>query len=372
MFETRPSVVIAIDTAKCEIHFCAETKSEKNKYKHTIEHYNALPFVDEFFEKLAYIVKFYKDSNPKIAFDKTVLVLPNSLICTDIVSIPPVRRMLINSSLALAINSIYSNSDQLKFSSYPISQTKQTLTFGLVGIRQDIFLRIKKIFSENQINLIAVTYAANSSVNFLLSMNSKLRASSFLYMDVRMDTTEFAFVVKGQTVGFYTVDAGFEVFNDDKPLTESEILSHFHAKRLIASALEKARKIEGSDEEGSEIKIPRRRKRSENRTVDAVIRRGEKVDHAIACENFEIFKKWALSLILSNPTITQQGDFNTVYVNLPPHLNYIFDTVNDKNEEGDIKFECAVPDLAKNFAGAEHPEIYGGLFAKQFNKQNNL
>ena len=367
--KVKPSVIIYADTDNCNIHFCYEPKDHKNSYNHAVERCSAEPFSDDFFEKFASVVNLYKKSHPKVAFDKTALVLPNSVICTDIVSIPTVRRVLVNSSLALAINSIYSNSTELKFSSYLLAQNKQTMTFGLVGVRADLLNRMKKVLGGNQINLICVTYAANCNINWLLDVNNKLRTSSFLYMGIRQNRTDFVFTVKGQTSTFYSIDIGYEILTESKFLRESDVLDHYASRRLIYSALENTRRYNVNAI--AELEEPQKKKAQELSYED-IMRKMAKLNRNIACENFKIFKKWALSVIASNYDITQFGEIDTVYVNIPEIFDFVFEKINEGNEEGDIKFENILAMDPKKSISAPHSETYGGIQVKQFNRNNNL
>ena len=367
--KVKPSVIIYADTDNCNIHFCYEQKDHKNSYNHEVERCSAEPFSDDFFEKFSSVVNLYKKSHPKVAFDKTALVLPNSVICTDIVSIPTVRRVFINNSLALAINSIYSNSTELKFSSQLLSQNKQTMTFGLVGVRVDILNRMKKVLGENQINLICVTYAANCNINWLLEINNKLRNSSFLYMGIRQNRTDFVFSVKGQTSTFHSINIGYEMLTESKLLSEADVFDHYASKRLVVSALESARRFSAHNSDGIEVV---EKKKERELSYEDIMRKMEKLNRNIACENFAIFKKWALSIIASNSDITQFGKIDTVYVNLPEIFDFVFEKVNEGNVEEDIKFENILAMDPKKSISAPYSETYGGIQVKQFNKNNNL
>ena len=80
-----------------------------------------------------------------------------------------------------------------------------------------------------------------------------------------------------------------------------------------------------------------------------------------------VFVKWALSLLNDNEKILELGAPEFICVNIPDHLAFVLDVVNQHKEENGIEF-CA---LDMNDASPEvraNLELYGGLFPKAINK----
>ncbi len=409
MFRSRSSAVIAIDTAGQEIHFYTKQRGAKNAFRHDVESYSANPFDEAFFEKLAHVLKFYKEANPTAGIDHPVLVLPDHVVCTDTVTIPFVQKAKVNSSVTLAINSVYKNSDQIKFTSYPIFQNKQNLTFGLVGMRRELISRLRRVFSENQISLECISFAANTAVNGAFAVNSKLKSGTFLLMDVMENATRFSFVLKGKTIAFYSLPFGYAVLNPMLVSSEEALFDHAAADLLVLNAKERARAkqltvspelLAQTDEVGNEPQSPfmgedaaEEELEEDNApvaenvaaaiSVEVAKRAGRKLPKYLqrpvpetgegaVLENFRIFVKWALDLIRANGALLSFGAPDTVYVNMPQEYGFLYDMVNAEREENGVAFAPLVTDAERHKTALENLSLYGALYCKQYNKLNNF
>ena len=94
-------------------------------------------------------------------------------------------------------------------------------------------------------------------------------------------------------------------------------------------------------------------------------------DEEIACENFRVFVKWALTLIASNDKLTQLGKPESVYVNLPQMLSFVLDKANEEREENGVEFKLLDNgDYDANVL--VNLEMYGGFFPRAINPANRF
>ena len=139
------SMVIAIDADAENIHFYSMKDGNRSDILHGVESYRASLFSDDFYEKFNNAIKSFREKNPDVSMQKAALVLPDNVFMFDNINIPAIKKQAMNNSLNLSINSMYKNHDDLKFNNYVLTQNKQYVTFGIVGIRKEILLNLKKI-----------------------------------------------------------------------------------------------------------------------------------------------------------------------------------------------------------------------------------
>ena len=420
MFESKPSSVISINTEKNLIQFYSKSKTEKGAFVCDTETYNSGAFNDEFYEKFSRILKLYKESHPQINLDRVSLVLSNNAVCTDTVTIPVVRRTLINNSIFLAINSIYSNSEEMRFTSYLLSQSKQNLTYGIIGVRRELLSRLRRVCSENRISLSGISYSANTLVDGAFAVNPKIKNGSFILMNIGESSTDFSFVIKGKTVAFYTLPFGHSILDPNFVSSEDALFDHASADILVLNAKERARaklltmltdSVESEDDEeavtqsedGSEddtksavaestesteciesIESSPEAQLSETKATVGISRRGGKklpksmlrpipnAGEDAICENFRLFIKWALDLINSNANLLSYGTVDTVYVNMPQKYDFLYSKVNEDKENNKVTFAPLISNHDRHVSILEHLELYGAMFLKQYNKINNF
>ena len=87
-------------------------------------------------------------------------------------------------------------------------------------------------------------------------------------------------------------------------------------------------------------------------------------------ENFRVFVKWTLEFIANNAGITSLGAPEAVYVNMPREFSFLYDMVNEEEEENGIRFAPLAEE--QNELVLKNLELYGGFFAKQMNKFNSF
>ena len=401
MFESTLTNVIAIDVDNEIIHFYSTDPRDKKLIRHDVQGYRARSFDDEFFEKFSHILKLHIEHNPNEQMQKVSLVLPDTVFLTDMINIPTIQRKAMATSLAVAIQAIYKNIDEISYKTFPVAQNKQYTTYGLVGIRKDLLSRLKGVCAENHISVSNVTFFANATVNGAYAFNSKLKNDSFVLLDIKEKSAKCALVVKGKTVGSYSLPFGYSILSRSRIVSEDLLFDHSPAELLVLNAKERARAKHLTV--GEEIAAME----TEEEIADAAMQQTElesaadvedsfetvysagltkKVARKLpkfmqretpsdkdgyVYENFRIFLKWTLDFISNNATLVNLGEIDTVYVNMPPSNAFLFDMINADEEEHKVKF-LPLLDFEDQDENSQELDLFGGFYVKQFNKINNF
>lgn len=397
MFDSALSAVIAVDTDSQAIHFYADTPGKAPS--HLAANYNSQPFDDVFYQKLDRILKGYKQKNPTVSLAKVSVVLPDHVFVKDVVSVPSLGRKAMENSLNLAVGAIYKNKSDLKLQTFPLLQNKQSATFGLVGVRKELIDRISSVCNANQVGVQNVTFAANAMVNGAFTLNSKLKNGTFLLLDIKEASSRFAFVNKGRTVGSYALPFGYSMLYKTRLAAEDLLFDHAGGELLVLNAKEKAKAKQLtmmgeevlSDEDEQDFGQVTQRgetddgdlfgesaytdgKKTARKLPKFMLRETPTDRDGFVYENFRIFVKWTLDLIAGNPDITAQGAIDTVYVNMPKALNFLYDMVNAEEAENKVKFAPLLTGSSfdSSAAYARDLELFGGFYVRQYNKINNF
>lgn len=94
-------------------------------------------------------------------------------------------------------------------------------------------------------------------------------------------------------------------------------------------------------------------------------------EEEIACENFRVFIKWALTLVANNEKITDIGAPEFVCVNIPENLSFLLDYANAEKEENKLEFRRIRESAIDPSVGA-NLELYGGFFPKNIHISNKF
>lgn len=409
MFDFTLSSVISVNTDTETIHFYSMTDRHRNTIRHDIESYCAHPFDEEFFTKLQGIVKRYIEKFPQFKGQKVAIVLPDMAFLTDTVNVPIVRKHPLNNSLNLAVNSIYKNSSELEFKSFPISQSKQFATYNILGLSKTLIAKFNNLCDVNRLSVETITYAANSAVNGAIALNSKLKNGTFVLLDIKDNFARFSLVVKGRTVGYYSLPFGYSMLCGSHIVSEDLLFDHSPGELLVANAKKKARSkqpitdedplfAEGSDlhgdeygsdineEEQDELPVTLNEssvtqydakaafcpKKTARRLPRSMTRPTPGSKEGFICENFRIFVKWTLDLISNNQGIFTTGVPNTVYVNMPSEYGCVYDAVNADIKDNKVLFLPLASVADANELILKDLELFGAFYVNQYNKLNNF
>lgn len=372
--------VVSIDALSETIQF--STPNEDGSLKTTAIEYSTKVFDQEFFYRLTKMIKQQIDLDPSLDLQKISVVLPDHLFLLDMITIPVIHRKAMQHSLSLAIEAVYKNAADLNLMTYGVQQNKQTATFGLVGIRQDLLDAVRKSFSECGLTVSGITYASNATVNGAMALNSKMRSDSYLLLDIKQDCARFAFVVRGCTMGYYDLPFGYEILHSYRLVAEHMMFDHRAGELLVLNAKERARAkqltmdtLYAEVPEGEETSLEgfagSSAKKSTRKLPKFMQRPTPESEAEFMCENFRIFLKWTLELINNNRDITSLGKLDTVYVNLPKGFHFLFDRINQEQEEHEVTF-VPVTEEEDDPSITENLELYGGFMMNRYNSANNF
>lgn len=417
--------VIGIDTDREIVSLYSMDGADKNSITCLTSGFKARPFTPEFYDKLNNIIGQFREDHPNAAMQKVTVVLPDIAVLTDMVNLPIIDKKAMDSSLAASLSNLYGNSSDLKFNRVLANQTRQMATYAITAVRKDILLNIQRACSEHQLNVDLITFSASAATNAAMTLNPKLKGASFVLLDIKEEYARLVFVVKGKTLGFYTLPFGYKTLYKTRVMAEDLIFDHSSAEQLIFAAKAKAKAKNASleDEESAdvivedepeldmeeddELEFPNRRKADEEDEEDEELERelaeveAEEADaeaegdlggkkfkksarklpkfmlrptptnrEGYMYENFRLFVKWTLEFISSNPAIHTLGYPEAVYVNMPEEYNFLYEMVNLEEEDNGVRFvplfEEETDVVKKNL------ELYGGFFAKSYNGFNNF
>ena len=408
MFEKNFNSVIGIDTDKGKVHFYSSEKGNKNEISYFVGSYKAKPFSKTFYEKLSGMIEKYRESNPK-ALQKVSIVLSDSTVLTDMVNLPIIHKRAMDTSLTASLSNLYGAAD-LKYNRLLAMQSKQFATYAVTGMRKDILVKIQDVLSSNQISGGNITYASAAATNAAMMLNPKLKNTTFVLLDIKADFTRIVLVVKGRTLGFYSLPFGSNVLKNTAVEAENMLFDHPCAELLVLNAQEKARAKaltmaedfmslplteeeeaeeenpeapqdvaadddEDDDEEETEAAEPivisgKLRKKTPRKLPKYMQRPDPTTREECVYENFRVFVKWTLEFIANNTSITAIGAPETVFVNMPTEYAFLYDMVNAEAKENGVRFEPLGGEA--NELVQENLELYGGFFVGQLNKFNNF
>lgn len=381
---------ILIDTAGEEIcFFRADAEGGVTVESETL---SAAPFSEEFYERLSHILGFRRDAalaagGRRGGSEEVTLLLPDELFVTDSVSLPLVKRSLVNSSLLLAIRELYKNSEELKFSTYPLTQTKQNMTFGLLGIRRELVARLTEAFREHGFSVVAILPQSHAAVGGALALSPSLRNATFALADVAEGRTLFSLVVRGRCIATYSLPFGASAFSETAVNGEECLIDHTAAAALVARAKAAAKSrrtvtvpepevAEATDgeEEGDEgvAAMPEATgaaftvRRSSRRLPSFMLRPLPETHEGVVYENFRHFVKWALELLRANARHLHGASIDTVYVGAADSYSFVYDMVNSEGDAG-VKFAPIPGD-----AVPERLDAYGAIYGQAHVKPNNF
>jgi len=398
----------------CCISINADLKSitfysinKKNKQDVIIEHetYKAKAFEEDFYEMLKNSVGLrFKTAGRS---GRVVLILPDALFLTDNIKIPIIQKKAMANSLSLAISALYNNSRDIKYSTTLLTRDKKTATYGIVGVRKQIIAKMTDAIERAGASVYGITFRANSCVNGAIALNSKLKTSNFVLVDIKQDYTCFSFVSRGSTIGYYSLPFGYSIIKDNVVKDEITLFDHTAGDLLVLNAKEKAKRKQLTsldDEDDADEQIEQAERDLDNEFVDenneedagefieddsATVKVGalyKRINRKLPkfmlrpipsepqefeYENFRVFVKWALELIRNNAEALVGGTPDQVVVNMPERFYHILERVNSEQAENKIVFQPLSLNK-QNEINKNNLELFGGLYIKKFNKNNNF
>lgn len=227
-------------------------------------------------------------------------------------------------------------------------------------------------------------------------MNTKMRSSSYLLLDIREDESRYVFVAKGRAAGFYRLPFGYSALHKTRVSAEDLLIDHSVAELAVLNAKEKAKSKqltmmrddmseELNDADVADGEIPEEDvdftpptvsdgqtikvlpKKTARKLPKFMLRPTPETEEEYLSENFRLFVKWSLNLISENNKICLQGKPEAVYVRMPEQYNGVFDTVNNEKQDNGIEFKPLEIRSADDYV-LNHLELYGGLTPTSISK----
>ena len=415
--------VIGVDTDRELIHIYSKKTGKKNSISHTMYNYKAKPFTSEFYDKLGVILGQFRQDNPEQKLQRASVVLSDSAVLTDTISIPVINKKAMDNSLTASINNLYGNSSDLKFNRVYITQVKQLATYAISAMRKQILVNIQKACGDQQISVANITFASSAATNAAMTLNPKLKNTSYIILDIKEEFSKVIFAVKGKTLGFYHLPFGYKILYKTRISPEDLLFDHGTAELVVLNAKEKAKakaltmaddeevaaqaptaeenssvvveedddwleilpprpKLEEEEDEELEAElmaeeesesefISRGRKKAPRKLPKFMLRPTPTNRADFMYENFRIFMKWTLELIASNPAIVNLGTPEAVYVNMPDEYFFLYEKANIEVEDNGVRFMPLLAGEKKDIV-KKNLELYGGFYTKQYNKFNNF
>ena len=410
------STTIAIDTKHSTIQYFSMLGNDQASIVHNVKSYSGFTFDEAFFTRFKEVIGEFVAETPSEAIRKVSLILPDNAVATDTVNVPTMRsKKATKDALDLALGEIYRNRPDLKISYHQAAQNRQYTTYSTSAIQKKILTGIYSICSENKMLVDTTTYAASSTVGAISSLNPKMKNSNYLFLDIKDTYSRFIFVVNGRAVGFYQLPFGLEFLGGHRYIQEDMLFDHTLAELTVLNAREKAKakkltvlaeqsddtadaeqgsndaadsephddpdfleepELEPADEmsepitlaEGNRVVTPKvMAKKTPRRLPKFMQRPVPETAEDIVNENFRVFVKWALSLLVSNDKLVGLGAPECVCVNIPERLAFAIDHYNAEKEDGAIEFRrFAAPDASETVIS--NLELYGGFFPKAIHK----
>ncbi len=400
--KSKNAVCVYINFVDKSFDFISINSFDNNSVKISNKKFTANLYSEEFYKEFTDAVRNFAGSVGSTEDVFVTLLLPNNSVSINSVNVPNINRKRNEEALNSVIEGFYKNKDNLYINSYPGYQTKQISTFSVCMANKEMLDKLAQAMTDAGMPADTATFASNGLTNAVTTLVPALKSSSYLMLDIKEESAMFSFVCKGRTAGFYELPFGYSILGKNKLASEDMLFDHSIAELAVLNAKEKAKakqltimREENIDEDSTEDeKMDAMFGENEDSTVDPtnnigavtqikslpkkqprklpkfMLRELPKTEEEYGYENFRIFMKWALNIIQSNDKLSAQGLPEKVIVNMPENFSYIIDMVNTEKDENEYEFSLLSTSAKDNIK--DNLELFGGLFAGQFNKMNNF
>ena len=395
------AVCVAIDTVGSRFAFYAVTAGDIGTLSTASKPYKNKIYTEEFLTELTDAVRSYVTENPPAAELNVTLLVPDKAVMMDTLNVPNISKKRNEDALEATITGIYKNKDDLRINRYLAAQSKHVTTYSLSIIRDEIYDALTSAMTEGGLTPNCVTFHSNGIADAISVLVPKLRTASYLLLDMKEQNSDFVFVAKGRTTGFFPLPFGYSALKKSRVCSEDMLFDHSFAELAVLNAKEKARakqltimreenvtedsdadeKLDamfGNDENSTADPtanvvntyktLPKKEPRKLPKFMQRPLPRNEE---EFVYENFRIFIKWALNLIQSNDKLSQQGKPESVVVNMPEEFEFLYAMTNAEAEENGIEFQpLELHGISKDIC--ENLQFVGGVFAPMYNRTNNF
>ncbi len=393
------SVVVAVDMRRQVLHYYTMLGDDRASISHRVKNYKAKGLEEDFFAKMKDALATFVAEAPFEDVQKAVVVMPDETVALDCLRLPNMRnpKHLAN-AVGVKLSEIYANRADLKILAVLADKNRQFCTYNVAAMQRKILENVSAACSEQHLLADTVTYASASTAVAVGVLAPKYKNETYLFLDVKDVYARFIFVSAGRAVGFFTLPFGLEFLSAKKCKQEDMLFDHRYAELVVVNAKERAkskklsilaetsdlasmqmRSLQEDNDDFYDDEKPNKEKRVQDtqkeikilgkkqpRKLPQFMLRPTPTDaNGVVQENFRIFVKWALSLIQSNTLLTAPNTPKCVLVNLPQSYQHVFDKLAEEEKETGlpfIRFDAADDDQDL----ANHLELFGGLYAKNF------
>lgn len=235
------NLVIGFDTTGKSVRFWRTFKLDFANADVQEFPYTAHFLSDEFLEEFRGICSGYVANLPSSKQMACYLVMPDSMVSMDNVSLPQMPAKKREGALNSHLENLYKNYKELQFNRYIFASNKQYITYFLTVLKKARLTALYRAMAENKLYAKETTFTGNCLVNSVLHLSPKYRKKNFIFLDIHAEKTNVAVCIKGKTAGFASFMLGTVHLTSERVLQENMQYEHDVADLAIINAKEKAR-----------------------------------------------------------------------------------------------------------------------------------
>ena len=372
-FGDRKTASVYLDTDQKLMHFftCTGDEVAVESYE-----YDCNDFSDDFYRRVNECANAFAGKTGAIKKPKLAIVLPDTAVFTDVISVPVMRGKSPKSTLDIMLSGSFPKRNDLTIQEYPADKTKQGYTYFVTGVRTEIVSTLKAVCSSQKNAVSGCSYAAESLILGYGALGGDIK-SSFIFLDVKDNYSRLVFVYKGLVIGSEIIPFGYFIFDKKVVVNEEKLYNHAAASRAVIGAYEFALSNEISFEEGvteedgvelyydKDSKKIRRRVLKDGETTEDVSERD------IALANYKSLMRRVLAIIKANPDLTAYSGGTEVRINIPERYDALVDGFNmEIGETGvsfsPVRFAESKPEITDNL------ELFGAQTLETIKNHNTF
>ena len=371
------NVIIGFDPAACTVRIfrlsgtdastavCNDIKIEKSIFER-----------GEYGEALKTSLSYYTKNVANI--QNAYIVLPDSLVAGDYVTLPKINKKKLLDSLRTEIVKLYANSVNLNILTVQVDSKSEDSALFFVTIANTLFINdISTGLAKSSVQPRLFTFSAACSLNTLLEQRSDLRDKDFVFADIRKSSATLISCSKGVIRGFTDLPFGTNVLRSDMIYPENAVFDNNDAQEAADAALVKASggkhpltesyKPNYDDPDISDAEREQRRLDYFASLIPDGLKRTSAPDELeMIYANFLIFEKYIELFIASNRGKECMPDCDRVVVNIPEDYYFLKDSVGENRDVMTYEF---LDNRNKNNAFVYNFDLYGALLIRKFNTE---
>lgn len=400
---------VFIDPRVKAIHYYALANGE---IRHELQSYRSVEFSEDFYRELTAILQGFLGRYTPAAAASSSIVLPDSAVVTDILTIPAMQPKAMKNSVEATLEGLFKNRRELTLRTPCVLQNKQFSVYDVAGVRSSLVSSVRAASASARFPARNISFAAETSAVAVSLLNPKLKGTSYMLLDIKDNYTRITCIYKGSALGSAILPFGYEIMEKPRVAAEDMLFDHTVAELAVLNAREraKAKALTVIDSDGREVtendllgdeeqeenlptsdieqpasdneneegenpfsgndnisvdrsvntikvlpkKVPRKLPKNMQRPIPTT-------EQGYADENFRLFAKWALGFIQDSERFQPLGTVGSVYVNLPGRFTQSIEDFNSEQTGTGVSF-FPIGIAGHDSDVCENLEMYGGLF----------